>query len=122
MCLKAIVWVTLPLDQHDMPTYQFMKFLPVQSSATPSGGAIVGRLVPLLSPSSREGDEKRRLDDATEYSSGWVSPSFGGNRWPTLAAAETFTSPTSTGAAEHLRQRAVDMTVFVVIRWSCEGS
>ena len=26
MCLKAVVSVTLPLDQHDMPTYKFMKF------------------------------------------------------------------------------------------------
>ena len=25
MCLKAVFWVNLPLDQHDMPTYQFMK-------------------------------------------------------------------------------------------------
>ena len=74
--------------------------LKLSASATPSGGDDRRSADVLLkSPSSQEGDEKRRLDDATEYSSGWVSPAYVGVRWSVSAAAEA-TSPTSSGAAE----------------------
>ena len=97
MCLKAIVWVTAVRSARYayISIYEVFCRFRVVRSATPLGRSIVGRLVPLISPSLPEGD-----DNATEYSSGWFSPSFGGDRWPTLAAAETFMSPTSSFAAE----------------------
>ena len=83
MCLKAVVWVTLPLDQHDMPTYQFMKSSVASKLSVLRlllEGAIVCRLTFPDIAFFAGGDKKRRLDDAAEYSSGWVSSSFGGDR------------------------------------------
>ena len=84
MYLKAVGWVTLALCQHNIFRYQFVKSSAaskVVRYATPSGwGDRRSADVTLISLFSPEGDEKRRLDDATEYSSGWFSPSFGGDR------------------------------------------
>ena len=98
MCLNAIVWVTLPLDHHDMPTYLFMKYFAASKLSVVRvllEGDRRSADVPLISPSSPEGDEKHQLDDATEYSSGWVSPFFGGDRWHTSSGTAETTATTS---------------------------
>ena len=102
MCLKAVVWVILPLglDQHAMPTYQFMK-----SSAASKLSVMRLLLEGRLSVGWRShviaffagGRRKETIIRRHEYSSGLFSPSFGGDRWPTLAAAGKYVSHVERG-------------------------
>ena len=106
-----------------IPVYEvFCHFKVIRSAISSGGGDRRSADVTLISLSSPEGDEKQRLDDATECSPGWISPYFGGDRWPMLAAVETFMSPTSSGAAEPTATTSCRHDCLRRMRWCCEVS